>query len=113
MDISYASNNEEINNKKQFSMWDYPNKQISYMSNNKFEESKEIEFSGGSDDDFNRAENENQDPPEYIDDDEVSFNGMKDLMQNISNWGIPQEMYSKYKNIDLETVQELKLVLRK
>ena len=54
------------------------------MSNNKFEESKEIEFSGGSDDDFNREEDENQDPPDFLRDD-ASFNGMKDLMQNISN----------------------------
>ena len=48
-----------------------------------------------------------------INDDDTSFNGLKDVMQNISNCGIPQEMYSKYKNLDTDDIQEIRLLLRK
>ena len=59
MDFSSTYNNDDLKNKKQLSMYDYPNKQISYMSNNKNEESKELEFAGGSEeDDLNNINDE-------------------------------------------------------
>ena len=59
MDFSSTYNNDDLKNKKQLSMYDYPNKQISYMSNNKNEESKDLEFAGGSEeDDLNNINDE-------------------------------------------------------
>lgn len=116
---NYSHAGDDMRANKQLSMYDYPNKQISYQSNNNIEESKELDFEGG----------DNEDDPDHVSDisDELrnkglnklpsdkdsSMSGMNDLNMNIKNSGIPEEDYLKYTKLEAEDIQELKLLMKK